>query len=618
MAISIDAGYDTDYQNYQRNIFSKLLFGTIQLALTLTGTSSVAGLRIQYKVIPHGGGADVVGWTDVGSINHAAPGTRVIEIEGIPQGGWYNWNIRTVDANGVVVETVAPTNRFGVGDVYFITGQSNGEGMFTVVSGPTVNAKTSVFHGTSWAVPTTEGAATFTNHMQLALVELGEDIPVSAVNLCLGGSATLEAADYVFVGHWEETGARPIFDFFQRLGVRALRYHKFATDPNTNHQTQCRGVVYWQGEAEASETVVTFGFIETAQYLKGLLEVYRNFSKWMPTQTDKNTVQVQIGRLQQNSATESPDGMNTAVAMTREAHFSLTQRFPEARAILCEMMGISKGADGVHHDAAQHVDAANNIAYACRKGFGILPDLTMASHTRLPGTTGPIIVDARWTSTTNLRVTVKHDIGNDITVPSSAHECFQLVNAYGKGGFIASAKVSATEFDLTINPNNVLAGSKYCFAYCNDAMPNLASLIADNEGYYLHPTNSEQGDRNQAVPDLIENILAGDDSFPCVLSTINTVELNAGDGASIEPGDTVYVSDRIGFASRGYRRVLSVTGDIATVTRDFDSIPQTNDFCRFSNTINVLFLNGRHGNGGMVIDNPQGGAVGLRGRRIPV
>jgi Carbohydrate esterase, sialic acid-specific acetylesterase len=128
-----------DFANYR--VFQRDIGGTSK-NVTITGTySNMNWSRIEARILQHGTNTVVLDWLTIDST--FGGGTFSGDLT-VPQGGWYNLEVRAVGASEVVIGSSRGTNKWGVGMIILAIGQSNMVGMghppFTVAdSDLTVN-----------------------------------------------------------------------------------------------------------------------------------------------------------------------------------------------------------------------------------------------------------------------------------------------------------------------------------------------------------------------------------------------------------------------------------------------------------------------------------------------
>ena len=207
-------------------------------------------------------------------------------------GLWYNWQVRTKDSAGVVLETLNATVDWGVGILLHLIGQSNigqspDKGLFYVADAPTRDAadpQVSWWNGTAWAKLTTtpagNGIHRLLNVVQEACTEQGViitsnratnfgNIPIGAIHGGMGSAALIEAADFLNGGAWLDRTGGPYTTARSRLIA--------GTD-----KTNVEAVLWQQGETEAQAAhyggdLLNLGEkyrVGPGEYQQGLITLY--------------------------------------------------------------------------------------------------------------------------------------------------------------------------------------------------------------------------------------------------------------------------------------------------------------------------------------------------------
>lgn len=113
-----------DFANYR--VFQRGIGGTSK-SVTISGSySDMNWSRVEARVLLHGATDTAVrDWTTINS----TPGGGIFSGNLIvSQGGWYNIEVRALDASGSVIGSSRGTNKWGVGMIILVIGQSNMSG----------------------------------------------------------------------------------------------------------------------------------------------------------------------------------------------------------------------------------------------------------------------------------------------------------------------------------------------------------------------------------------------------------------------------------------------------------------------------------------------------------
>jgi hypothetical protein len=114
----------SDFANYR--VFQRDI-GGISKSVTVSGTySNMNWSRVEARLLQHGTDMAVLDWATIDS----TPGGGTFSGNlTVPQGGWYNIEVRAVDGLGSVIGSSRGTNKWGVGMIILCIGQSNMVGM---------------------------------------------------------------------------------------------------------------------------------------------------------------------------------------------------------------------------------------------------------------------------------------------------------------------------------------------------------------------------------------------------------------------------------------------------------------------------------------------------------
>src|SRR3546814_615515 len=105
-------------------------------------------------------------------------------LEGVPQGGMYQVEVRSRSGAGDVIASAAGVNQWGVGDVYGVIGSSSAERWFTIGTGYSPHPLLKVHDG-AWKAASSTGAAAVTFGNQ-AIADGGA--PVGLLDFGVGGT----------------------------------------------------------------------------------------------------------------------------------------------------------------------------------------------------------------------------------------------------------------------------------------------------------------------------------------------------------------------------------------------------------------------------------------------
>jgi hypothetical protein len=189
---------------------------------------------IEARVIRNGAAEEVVPWTTI----DAAPrnGIFVGVLPQVPQGGWYNIQVRSTIDHAV---SSKGKHKWGVGTIVAALGQSNMKEWFYTGTALTPNSLLRKFSHNGWAKMDKRGdaAIAFGNRI---IERLG--IPVGLLDYSKNGSGLRKEADWG-AGYWEDTTSGSIYDHFLGGVSKAGGAVEF--------------VIWIQGEADAARGSVT-------------------------------------------------------------------------------------------------------------------------------------------------------------------------------------------------------------------------------------------------------------------------------------------------------------------------------------------------------------------------
>lgn len=374
-------------------------------SITISGTHSGA-TSVQARVVQHGTSTEVLGWTTI----DAAPGgsTWSGALNVIPQGGWYNIQVRQGNSTGTVANGA---NRFGVGILVAPIGQSQMRNWFdngTSVTPDDRLVQYSGSNGTGWAARTTtgNGANTFGNAMVAAL---GGNIPVALLRYAIGATSLLQVAD-AGNGWWLNTAGGSPYALF-KAGVDSIG-------------GKLEAVAWAQGEQDGFSNAVSQSDYATA--LATLCARIRtDFAQ--PTLP---IVIVPLGRYTNAGPTDASwQGIQSALATVGgQANNTLSSTVLDLAL-----------ADGVHFTDAAYSTHATRAARAMRAALGL------SSYASGPAITGAVLVNS-----TTVQVNLAHGGGTDFT-PSSAITGFEVLDNGAAATISTAVRTSATAITLTVS-----------------------------------------------------------------------------------------------------------------------------------------------------------------------
>lgn len=195
----------------QRNVLSR------DGSITISGTYSGFPTHIQARVVKDGKDIEVKPWTNI--VTFPLLGKFTGTLLGVPQGGWYNIQVRfennhSVHANG--------THKVGIGILIAVLGQSNAQ-LFSGIDNsltPTPQHLVRMYNN-HWAGASPGGMPGWHTQTRSGAILLGNRL-VSFYNVPVGflcyavGLTGLNASGDVGEGYWLDTSANSIYDRFKK------------------------------------------------------------------------------------------------------------------------------------------------------------------------------------------------------------------------------------------------------------------------------------------------------------------------------------------------------------------------------------------------------------------
>lgn len=421
----------TDFQNYkvfQRDDNDE---ATVTVAGTYTGTPTT----IQYRVVLDGTSTEVITWTTL----DASPSGEVFSEDiTVPQGGWYNIQVRFSNSTGT---NDAGTNKWGVGIVVLVLGQSNAEKMFIDGSDLTANAKLASYRNGTWAQPTANGAVAFGNK-----IIADEDIPILMVESASSGAGVNALSDAGF-GYWLDlTPGEPYDDFLTDL---------------TAIGGEAEVILWNQGSTEA---ITGDGNISEAQHEADLATLFGRVRSAVtfPRTGTIPIIMAQSARYEHVSAVDA-DWNNI-----RNAQEDYTET--DANAYFGSVTVDLTMSDNVHLSAASQTIHGQRLAQAFLYILGYETYYL-----------GPRATSFRVVNSNTIDVTITHNNGTDFT-PTSAITGFRVFDNGSLESISSAVRADATTVRLTIS--GTITGTA-TVDYLAGGNPNETNTISDNSTFSL-------------------------------------------------------------------------------------------------------------------------------------
>lgn len=219
----------TDGRIYQRSA------GSTAKSFTFSGTYAGAlPSAVQIKIVNSLDASTEQDWTALTSATISG-GTWSGTLS-VPQGGWYNFLARSVDAGGAeIVASSQSTAAWAVGVLIACLGQSNMAKMSAVSSTPpTADARTRRHTASGWSAVVGNGSIRLAN-----LLEAEANLPIGLLDYAMSGTGL--HADYGGAGNWMDLTAGKPYPLFA-TGLTAVG-------------GDCEFVLWHQGESDALNSI---------------------------------------------------------------------------------------------------------------------------------------------------------------------------------------------------------------------------------------------------------------------------------------------------------------------------------------------------------------------------
>jgi hypothetical protein len=388
-------------------------------SLTISGTYSGTPTAIQARVVEDGTSTEVVGWTTID--DSLSGGTFSGTLSSIPQGGWYNVQARHSSDTAIVDNG---SNKFGVGMLIPVLGQSNAEKWFSAGSG-TPNTTTRKYTESGWATNSGAGAIAFANAVQDGMAT---SIPIGLLDYGVGSTS---------IADWISTDAGKPYPFFQ-TGLTAVG-------------GTCEMVVWIQGEQDG------YNGTNATTYKTDLGTFVSNIR----SDTSKASLPIMIGIIGRHTACEECD-------VTWQAIKDAQMSFIKATA--------NTYVAATYNDLA----LANNVhlqdaAYATLGGRFAQTALYILGETTTPYR-GPAISKAILADASTVDVKIAHSGGTDFT-PTEDITGFEVFDGGSAATISSAVRRTANTIRLTLSaPTTGTVTVRYQYG----AAPTITGAILDN------------------------------------------------------------------------------------------------------------------------------------------
>lgn len=401
-------------------------------SIAVAGSYTAAPASIEGRLVLDGTSTAVSGFDWATVVGAPAGGVFAFSFANVPQGGWYNVQLRDPAAPG----TVFTSGKVGVGVLIAILGQSNAYNWFRIGAGsqsPDGRLRANGDVGT-WVTPAAascDGAIAFGNALVATL-----GVPVGLLDLATDGSG-LHAGTF---SAW--------------LPTSGSAYAKYSTGL-TAVGGKCEAIVWVQGETDGQAGV------SQANYYADLGTLFAAF-RAAQGQASLPVVLATLGRIPLAGY-----GTDATLDAIRAAQ---VQKCGDANIYRVDREDVPTGADDIHHTAAGFVTLGRRCALAVQAAIGVV------AHYR-----GPRIGAASWSGGYAVDVGLIHDSGNDV-VPASGASGFRVLDGATPIGVANAARVSGSILRLTlatvpVNPPTV--------QYLWGKVPDVSAVVRDNSSLGL-------------------------------------------------------------------------------------------------------------------------------------
>jgi hypothetical protein len=444
---SVASAFDTitiaDYSD--RTVFQRNL-STYNCSITVSGTYTGAAEAVDARVVDHGTSTEVVAWTQI--VATPTGGTFSGTLSGVPQGGWYNVQVRGHTNTGV---TSNGTHKFGVGIHVLAIGQSNmafgcNSDNTPAYSGTdTPNEHTAQYNWSSWK----ENAGNLAVAVANALND-EHGIPVAILNFAYSGSAlgyrgTHARADAV--GWWLNDAANPYLQMYNKV---------IELCPGTSGSRQLELIMWDQGESDAWDS-------NGAYYDTDLQTLYGRLQALI-----RSNVPFFLAQIGRDDGFSTDAGWNTTqLAAFSTATNTAGMRFAASTYDLPGRLDgtrLHRGPDGLRTEGQR-------IAQAMLHYYGAV------SYSR-----GPRILGFKRISATELDVYIAHNGGTSFT-PTSGITGFTVLND-GTPVTVNSAAMQDYQ-TIRLTTASTSWGTTVTVRYMYGNNPTITGAVKDNSAMAL-------------------------------------------------------------------------------------------------------------------------------------
>jgi hypothetical protein len=404
--------------------------------IIVSGTYTGKPGAIEARVVRDRTHDEVVSWTVI----DASPqnGIYVGVIPDVPQGGWYNLQVRSAENSDALT---GGTHKWGVGILVACLGQSNMKEWFYTGTDLRSHSLLRKFNGNDWSKLGRQGnaAIAFGNRI---IERLG--IPVGFLDFSVNGAGLRKEADWG-TGYWEDTARGSIYNHFIAGVSKAGGAVEF--------------VVWIQGEADAARGTVTEEEYRTS------LESF--ISKQVRVDIENGSHREHLPFLAV-AMVKRPSGKNDPHQAVRNAQHRVAEKVPD-----CYLAATTLD---LKNQGRQHLSAGAYLKMGYRVAQTVLFVLGEETYHR-----GPAIVGANQIDERTIEVKIKHRGGTDFT-PVSRITGWEVL---AKDTLVPVADVyrqnPQTIRIILERPLSVRAKVRYLYG----AMPDATRPVLDNSAMSL-------------------------------------------------------------------------------------------------------------------------------------
>jgi len=403
--------------------------GTVTVTGTYTGT---APATIEARLVQDSTNTAVSGFDWSTKVASPSGGAYSFSFTSVPQGGWYNVQVRYSDNTAIN----ATSGKVGVGALVALTGQSQAWLWFR-------NRSTSLTPNTlvrsfgnigTWAVPDVanmSAAVAFGNALATAL-----SIPVGVLDY---------AADASYLHNYSANSWLPTTN---------SPYTTFKNGAITGLDGKLEAVVWVQGEGDAGSSATQ------AQYYADL----GTLISAMRTDTGQSTLPIVLVTLARILSGTVTDAQGQAVRLAQ------AQKCADANVYRVDRMDLALDTDNIHHTAAAFEILGTRCAQAIKYVLGA------ASYYR-----GPQIASVSKKDATNFYVNLTHNGGTDFT-PTSGVTGWRVLDGSTPISVTTAVRISATKVQLTLaSAPSALPSVQYLWG----VTPTVTGVLKDNSALAL-------------------------------------------------------------------------------------------------------------------------------------